>query len=64
MGSNQWQYLEKFPRENQQIYYLASQGLANLREDEGKLSVILLEPAIEDTIVHDPWRTLPSFRRS
>ena len=39
MGSNQWRYLEKFPRENQQIYYLASQGLANLREDEGKLSV-------------------------
>jgi putative CocE/NonD family hydrolase len=61
MGSNQWRYLEKFPRENQQIYYLASQGLANLREDEGKLSAILLEPAIEDTIVHDPWRPVPSL---
>jgi uncharacterized protein len=61
MGSDQWRYLDKFSTENQQIYYLASQGLANLREDEGKLSEILLEPAIEDTIVHDPWRPVPAL---
>jgi putative CocE/NonD family hydrolase len=61
MGSNQWRYLNAFETENSKIYYLSSQGLANLREDEGTLSEILADQMIEDTIVHDPWRPVPSL---
>ena len=37
MGSNQWRYFDRFPHENQKIYYLASDGLASIREDSGML---------------------------
>ena len=37
MGSNQWRYFDRFPNENQKIYYLASDGLAGIREDSGML---------------------------
>ena len=37
MGSNQWRYFDEFPHENQKIYYLASDGLASMREDSGML---------------------------
>jgi predicted acyl esterase len=36
MGSNQWRYLEKFP-DSATTYYLASDGLASMREDSGML---------------------------
>ncbi|WP_036477111.1 CocE/NonD family hydrolase [Myxosarcina sp. GI1] len=36
MGSNQWQEFNEFP-ESQKIYYLASDGLASMREDAGML---------------------------
>ncbi len=39
MGSNQWRYLDRFPNNNQILYYLVSDGLANIREDSGFLLV-------------------------
>ena len=36
MGSNQWRYLQEFPN-SEATYYLASDGLASMREDSGML---------------------------
>ena len=36
MGSDRWRELDRFPQ-NQKIYYLASDGLASIREDSGML---------------------------
>ncbi len=60
MGSNQWRYFDTFPRDNQQSYYLASNGLASIRDDAGKLQGIA--PSLsEDVLVHDPWRPVPAL---
>jgi uncharacterized protein len=61
IGPNQWRYQENFQKENPKIYYLFSGGLAGIREEDGKLQEELGERAIEDTIVHDPWRPVPSL---
>ena len=37
MGSNQWRYFDRWPSNNQKSYYLASTGLASVRQDEGTL---------------------------
>ncbi|GAB4530740.1 MAG: CocE/NonD family hydrolase [Pleurocapsa sp.] len=37
MGSNQWRECDRFPASAQQVYYLASDGLASIREDGGML---------------------------
>ena len=37
MGSNQWRYFDRFPENNHKLYYLASDGLASMREDSGVL---------------------------
>jgi hypothetical protein len=37
MGSDRWRYFDSFPDREQKIYYLASDGLANMREDGGML---------------------------
>jgi putative CocE/NonD family hydrolase len=37
MGTNRWRYFDSFPDREQKIYYLASDGLANMREDGGML---------------------------
>ena len=44
MGSNRWRYFDRFPDRNRQLYYLASDGLAGMREDSG----VLLEGEIEE----------------
>jgi len=63
MGSNKWRYFETFPNNKQQSYYLMSNGLASIREDDGKLikSNQLNHSLIEDILVHDPWRPVPSL---
>jgi putative CocE/NonD family hydrolase len=76
MGTNQWRYFNSFPDQKQKIYYLASDGLANLRDDGGMLWEFEEETKTEslpseesereftntiDTIVHDPWRAVPSL---
>ena len=80
MGSNRWQECDRLPDE-QTIFYLASDGLASIREDSGMLWQYeaqtqftpreLLETDITevitefenntDTLVHDPWRPIPSL---
>ena len=37
MGSNCWREFPRFPQKSQQVYYLASDGLAGIREDSGML---------------------------
>jgi uncharacterized protein len=74
MGSNRWRYFDTFPDNNQKSYYLTSNGLASIREDDGKL-IAIVPNSSEDILVHDPWRpvlalgghaTIPagSFERS
>ncbi len=47
MGSNQWRYFDDLPQDKQKIYYLASDGLANVREDRGMLWEYLEEVSNE-----------------
>lgn len=59
MGSNQWRYFERWPSNNQQSYYLASTGLASVRQDEGTLEprqslLPSLEPGKESGEVEPP----------
>ena len=63
MGSNQWRNLEALNSSKQQTFYLKSNGLANIQENAGQLVTDLLldMPKIIDTIVHDPWRPVPSL---
>ena len=63
MGSNQWRNLETFNSHQPQIFYLKSNGLANIQENAGQLvtDLRLDTPKIIDTIVHDPWRPVPSL---
>jgi putative CocE/NonD family hydrolase len=66
MGSNQWRNLETLNSSQQQTFYLKSNGLANTQENAGQLVTDLLLETSEntetiDTIVHDPWRPVPSL---
>jgi putative CocE/NonD family hydrolase len=63
MGSNQWRNLQALNSNQQQTFYLKSNGLANIQENAGQLVTDLLldTPKIIDTIVHDPWRPVPSL---
>ncbi|HAC62560.1 MAG TPA: S15 family X-Pro dipeptidyl-peptidase [Cyanothece sp. UBA12306] len=61
MVSNQWRYFDSFPKNNQVSYYLASEGLSNIREDEGKLVTSPPSLSVTDIIVHDPWRPVPAL---
>lgn len=66
MGRNQWRRWESWPDESGsttsgQVYFLQSTGLANIREDDGKL---LRTPPLDsqlDTLVHDPWNPVPAL---
>ncbi|MBF2021574.1 MAG: CocE/NonD family hydrolase [Hydrococcus sp. C42_A2020_068] len=60
MGSNKWRYFDAFPSNNQRSYYLTSNGLASIRDDDGKL-VAAHPQSSEDTLVHDPWRPVPAL---
>ncbi|NJK50772.1 CocE/NonD family hydrolase [Candidatus Gracilibacteria bacterium] len=61
MGSNRWRYFDKFPDNNHKYYYLTSNGLANIREDDGKLVETIVNNSFEDILVHDPWRPVPAL---
>ena len=49
MGSNQWRYFADLPQDEPKIYYLASDGLANIREDRGMLWEYLEEEVSNET---------------
>jgi putative CocE/NonD family hydrolase len=76
MGSNRWRYFDKFPDTETKIYYLASDGLAGMREDSGMLWEYEAADGLEeeeetdcatdftnytDRLVHDPWRPVPAL---
>lgn len=61
MGSNKWRLFDSWPRDNHQSYFLASSGLASMRESEGKLTDSLPENCPSDVLVHDPWRPVPAL---
>ncbi|MEA5508462.1 CocE/NonD family hydrolase [Crocosphaera sp. UHCC 0190] len=61
MGSDKWRTLDNFPINNYHYYYLFSQGLASIREDDGQLSDNVPKAISMDIIVHDPWRPVPSL---
>ncbi|HEY9877010.1 MAG TPA: CocE/NonD family hydrolase [Leptolyngbyaceae cyanobacterium] len=62
MGSNRWREFDAWPKGQPQTFYLASLGLAGMREDHGKLEPEFpMAPPEPDVIVHDPWRPVPSL---
>jgi putative CocE/NonD family hydrolase len=60
MGSNKWINRKKVNGKKQLEFYLNSTGLANIRDDDGKLTNINQENN-EDIIIHDFWRSSPSL---
>lgn len=63
MGSNQWQEFDNLESHQSQVFYLTSNGLANIDEKAGQLvsELPVNHPETVDVIVHDPWRPVPSL---
>ncbi|PLZ96041.1 S15 family X-Pro dipeptidyl-peptidase [Fischerella thermalis CCMEE 5268] len=61
MGSNTWQGFLSFPEFEHKPYFLSSYGIASIREDEGILTTACPENGVDDVLVHDPWRPVPSL---
>jgi hypothetical protein len=63
MGSNQWRYFDEYPSHNWKSYYLTSNCLASIQDNDGKLveSVDRDRLFYEDILVHDPWRPVPAL---
>ncbi|MGK7939033.1 MAG: CocE/NonD family hydrolase [Crocosphaera sp.] len=61
MGSNQWKYSQTWSNNQEKNYYIFSQGLANIREDDGQLIEKNPDDNVHDIIIHDPWRPVPSL---
>jgi uncharacterized protein len=65
MGSNIWQGFQQLTKElakpKIRKLFLSSSGLANIQENNGKISEVAPENYTCDVIVHDPWRPVPSL---
>ena len=61
MGSNDWLKFDKWPNNHPKSYFLASNGLAAMREDAGILTESCTDVGTNDIFVHDPWRAVPSL---
>ncbi|MGI0480273.1 CocE/NonD family hydrolase [Geminocystis sp. CENA526] len=63
MGSNKWINKKHFNSKKQVKFYLNSTGLANIRDDDGKLTINNKKnnDYSEDIIIHDFWRSSPSL---
>lgn len=61
LGSNTWKRSPQLPQPQTLSYFLATTGLAAIREDAGKLVSQLSKEPGQDTFVHDPWRPVPSL---
>lgn len=63
MGSNKWIKLDNYNQQKQIIFYLKSTGLANIRDDDGKLIGENSQNIArqEDIIIHDFWRSPSSL---
>lgn len=77
MGANRWRSLATWPQGQAQVWQLQSDGLASMQQQAGKLvrqtspgthetigdsltQEDIKQPAL-DTLVHDPWRPVPSL---
>ncbi len=64
MGTNRWRSLSAMPVTEPQVWHLVGNGLAAMDTTAGKLlpaGTDILATAIADTLVHDPWRPVPSL---
>jgi len=63
MNGNKWLSYKSLNSVEKKEFYLQSKGLANLRNDDGKLSLNELKNIAnaEDIIVQDFWRPVPSL---
>ncbi|XGB44084.1 MAG: CocE/NonD family hydrolase [Nodosilinea sp. LVE1205-7] len=61
MGSNRWRSLSHWPQAESHCLYLSSTGLAALDQRDGQLLPAAHSLQGEDTLVHDPWRPVPSL---
>ncbi|MDJ1183372.1 CocE/NonD family hydrolase [Roseofilum casamattae] len=61
MGSNKWRSYAKWPDTNEKSYYLTSTGLANLNDEDGKLTETPATQDSEDIWIRDPWRPFPAL---
>jgi putative CocE/NonD family hydrolase len=61
LGARAWRDLASWPQPAGQAWYLSSGGLAAARSQDGALGPAPPAPASRDTLVHDPWRPVPSL---
>jgi hypothetical protein len=63
MGSNQWQSAETWPPEDTQMntFYLNSEGSANSRFGDGKLTMAKAKQDHADQFTYDPMAPVPSY---
>ena len=61
MGRNDWCQFDRWPNNRHKSYFLASTGLAAMREDAGTLTESCADVGTDDIFVHDPWRAVPSL---
>ncbi|WP_338430068.1 CocE/NonD family hydrolase [Synechococcus elongatus IITB3] len=61
MGRNQWRSLADWPTGTPQIWSIASDGLAAMRSDRGRLQPGAGHNQTDDLLVHDPWRPVPNL---
>lgn len=61
INSNKWIELDNYTQEKKIEFYLKSTGLANIRDDDGKLANKNIKniDKQEDIIIHDFWRLPP-----
>ncbi len=60
LGTRQWRSLPDWPQGTCR-WYLDSNGLAGMRQDDGRLQPQPPSRAVEDWFVHDPWRPVPAL---
>jgi putative CocE/NonD family hydrolase len=61
VGAKAWRDLAAWPQPQPQAWYLSSGGLAATRSEDGMLGRAPPAEASRDTLVHDPWRPVPSL---
>ena len=63
MGSNKWQSAETWPPEDTQMntFYLNSEGSANSRFGDGKLTMAKAKQDYPDQFTYDPMAPVPSY---
>lgn len=61
VGSKAWRSFTGWPEPALQAWHLSSNGLAAARSEDGVLDRRPTAEASLDTLVHDPWRPVPSL---